>query len=116
VKAVQSDPYKYGLEIEEVSRRKRLVDEVGGEVEDMREELQKTLGNVAAAGRLGGGGGGAFDSGTEVGPDYTTEFEQQQQMVMMREQDQDLEGVFRTGSFALPPTSQNCKLISLFSW
>jgi t-SNARE syntaxin family protein len=102
VKAVQSDPYKYGLEIEEVSRRKRLVDEVGGEVEDMREELQKTLGNVAAAGRLGGGGGGGFDSGTEVGPDYTTEFEQQQQMVMMREQDQDLEGVFRTGSFASP--------------
>jgi t-SNARE syntaxin family protein len=101
VKAVQSDPYKYGLEIEEVSRRKRLVDEVGGEVEDMREELQKTLGNVAAAGRPGGGGG-AFDSGTEVGPDYTTEFEQQQQMVMMREQDQDLEGVFRTGPCAFP--------------
>jgi len=40
VKAVQSDPYKYGLEIEEVARRKRLVDEVGGEVEDMREELE----------------------------------------------------------------------------
>jgi len=45
VKAVQSDPYKYGLEIEEVSRRKRLVDEVGGEVEDMHEELSKVSHN-----------------------------------------------------------------------
>src|SRR5277367_6706181 len=43
VKAVESDPYKYGLEIEEVLRRKRLVEEASGEVEDMREELEKQI-------------------------------------------------------------------------
>ncbi|KAG0646420.1 t-SNARE affecting a late Golgi compartment 1 [Hyphodiscus hymeniophilus] len=54
VKAVQDDPYKYGLEIEEVSRRKRLVDEVGGEVEDMREELLKTFSHSGTGGGVGG--------------------------------------------------------------
>ncbi|KAK0123799.1 hypothetical protein ONS95_008800 [Cadophora gregata] len=96
VKAVQSDPYKYGLEIEEVSRRKRLVDEVGGEVEDMREELAKT-GSGGYANRNGSGStngdGNAF---REEEPDYNAEFEHQQQLHMMAEQDRDLDGVFRT--------------------
>ncbi|EMR63655.1 putative snare domain-containing protein [Eutypa lata UCREL1] len=41
VKAVESDPTHYGLSAAEVARRRRLVQEVGGEVEDMREELAK---------------------------------------------------------------------------
>jgi t-SNARE syntaxin family protein len=92
VEAVQSDPYKYGLEIEEVARRKRLVDEVGGEVEDMREELQKTVSANANSARTYGNGKGR----EEDDMDYNAEFEHQQQITMMREQDQDLEGVFRT--------------------
>ena len=97
VKAVQDDPYKYGLEIEEVSRRKRLVDEVGGEVEDMREELLKTIEDATGRGSLGAQFGGAEEgSGQERGEDYTVEFEQEQQLHMMAEQDTQLDGVFRT--------------------
>ncbi|PVH77147.1 hypothetical protein DL98DRAFT_550722 [Cadophora sp. DSE1049] len=92
VKAVQSDPYKYGLEIEEVARRKRLVDEVGGEVEDMREELAKT----GSGGYTGGNGNGNSREEREDEPDYNAEFEQQQQLHMMAEQDRDLDSVFRT--------------------
>ncbi|KAH6694966.1 t-SNARE [Leptodontidium sp. 2 PMI_412] len=93
VKAVQSDPYKYGLEIEEVARRKRLVDEVGGEVEDMREELAKT---GSGTGSGGGYTGGNVNGRAEDEPDYNAEFEQQQQLHMMAEQDRDLDSVFRT--------------------
>jgi t-SNARE syntaxin family protein len=92
VHAVQDDPYKYGLEIEEVARRKRLVDEVGGEVEDMREELAKTV--LKASG--GNGGLGGVEEERREGEDYTAEFEQQQQQHMMAEQDVQLDGVFRT--------------------
>jgi t-SNARE syntaxin family protein len=89
VKAVRDDPYKYGLEIEEVSRRQRLVDEVGDEVADMREELAKSVHTEP-----GGYKTPVVDD--EERRDYNEEFEQQQQLTMMREQDQDLDGVFRT--------------------
>jgi len=92
VKAVESDPYKYGLEIEEVVRRKRLVEEVGGEVEDMREELQKRIEGAQnmphVEGQFQGDGGMAGDS--------YEEFEQQQQEHIMHEQDEQLDGVFKT--------------------
>lgn len=103
VAAVQDDPYKYGLEIEEVSRRKRLVDEVGNEVEDMREELNKRIDQVD---------GNRNDKGKrrdyardddyaergrgDDSTDYNAEFEQQQQLQMMQNQDEQLDGVFRT--------------------
>jgi hypothetical protein len=94
---VQSDPYKYGLEIEEVARRKRLVDEVGGEIEDMREELEKTVSNATSApnGKGKGPGGDDFDEGEGKGDSYA-EFEQQQQLHMMAEQDTQLDSVFHT--------------------
>jgi t-SNARE syntaxin family protein len=91
VKVVQSDPYKYGLEIEEVARRKRLVDEVGGEVEDMREELEKQISGA----NVGNGKGRENDFDDANGDSYA-EFEQQQQLHMMAEQDTQLDGVFRT--------------------
>ena len=100
VKAVQDDPYKYGLEIEEVSRRKRLVDEVGGEVEDMREELLKTISSIPAYSNPNAAGYGGEDSSMLGGDgerhDYNAEFEHEQQLVMMAEQDTQLDGVFRT--------------------
>jgi t-SNARE syntaxin family protein len=99
VQAVQSDPYKYGLEIEEVARRKRLVDEVGGEIEDMREELGKTLSASSAPNGkgkgVGPGGGDDFGENGEAGDSYA-EFEQQQQLHMMAEQDTQLDSVFHT--------------------
>lgn len=96
MQAVQSDPYKYGLEIEEVARRKRLVDEVGGEVEDMREELLKRIDDVTSGYNVRDGAGGRLDEGGEEERDGYAEFEQQQQLHMMAEQDQALDSVFVT--------------------
>lgn len=100
VQAVQSDPYKYGLEIEEVARRKRMVDEVGGEIEDMREELEKGMSSAAykGKGRANADVNGYGDDEREMleDPDSYAEFEQQQQLHMMAEQDQQLDSVFHT--------------------
>jgi len=99
VQAVQSDPYKYGLEIEEVARRKRLVDEVGGEIDDMREELERPFNAAQGSGKGKGkvrGHGNGMDDGREAEHDNYAEFEQQQQLHMMAEQDQQLDSVFHT--------------------
>lgn len=109
VQAVEANPAAFGLSQHEVARRKRLVDEIGGEVEDMREELAKAVsGGGGGGGRKGGGGGGggsdlpdpsafAVDDGDGHGAeDYAAEFEVQQQQHMMREQDVHLDGVFQT--------------------
>ncbi|KAI7787749.1 syntaxin 6 [Diaporthe eres] len=108
VKAVEADPSQFGLTAHEVQRRKRLVQEIGGEVEDMRDELRK---HISSAGpRRGGAGGGAGGSDLpdpnafaiadgepgEGDEDYAAEFEQRQQQTMMREQDEHLDGVFQT--------------------
>ncbi|EXF73718.1 syntaxin 6 [Colletotrichum fioriniae PJ7] len=111
VKAVESDPTAFGLSGPEITRRKRLVQDVGGEVEDMREELAKKLGTAGAGGKgkssaansdlpdpssfaIGDGHHGDHDGDGD--DDYAAEFEQQQQLEMMREQDGHLDGVFRT--------------------
>lgn len=112
VKAVEDNPAQYGLSAHEVTRRKRLVQEIGGEVEDMRDELFKKLsdaGTSAARNRNGGGGGSGSEDlpdpaafaipdgeGEDGGEDNYAEFEQRQQTQMFREQDQHLDGVFQT--------------------
>ncbi|EHK26013.1 uncharacterized protein TRIVIDRAFT_197433 [Trichoderma virens Gv29-8] len=95
VQAIESNPSQFGISDHEASRRKRLVQEVGAEIQDMREELNK---NVA-----GGGGGNndlpdpsSFAIGEGDGGDAYNEFEQQQQMEIMQEQDRHLDGVFHT--------------------
>ncbi|KAF2220664.1 t-SNARE [Elsinoe ampelina] len=98
VKAVEKDHYRYGLEIEEVQRRRQLVEDVGREVEDMHQELRQT---VEAGGKGKGVGPDGlphpsdFDSEGEEGDGYG-EFEQQRQMEIMAEQDEALDGVFKT--------------------
>jgi member of the syntaxin family of t-SNAREs len=78
-----------------VSRRKRLCEEVGGEVEDMRDKLAKTLQNKTGSGQ--GRGVGGDDRFQEEGEgDNYAEFEQQQQQHMMAEQDTQLDSVFHT--------------------
>ncbi|KAK4212115.1 SNARE domain-containing protein [Rhypophila decipiens] len=104
VRAVESNPSQYGISTAEVTRRKRLVQEVGGEVEDMREELVKKT--TTSSSKKGGGASdlpdpssfAADDSDDDDGggADYTAEFEQRQQVQMMREQDDHLDGVFQT--------------------
>ncbi|EFR01359.1 SNARE domain-containing protein [Nannizzia gypsea CBS 118893] len=111
VRAIEYDPYRYGLELDEVERRRKLVDDVGKEIEEMREELQRTVHeNPGAAGKRAGGTSSAagglpapstFDSlleedGQERGEDYYSEMEQQRQVELMQDQDQQLDGVFRT--------------------
>jgi member of the syntaxin family of t-SNAREs len=89
-----------------VLRRKRLVEEVGGEIEDMREELAKRISVSAKAhaqaqarqrrGSVGVAGDEDPLAGGGTGGDSYEEFEQQQQLRMMHEQDEQLDGVFQT--------------------
>ncbi|KAI9650996.1 hypothetical protein NHQ30_001033 [Ciborinia camelliae] len=95
ISAIQADPYKYGLQIEEVSRRVRMIEEIGGEVDDMREELEKTMGNA----RNSNAGGAAYQDeniGSPLDDDYAAEFEHQQQLQMLKQQDEQLDSVFHT--------------------
>jgi t-SNARE syntaxin family protein len=92
VHAAQHEPARYGLERDEVARRRRLVDEVGGEVEGMREELR---GSIMGSSRVPASSSGVDADGDERN-DYHREFEQQQQLRLMADQDVQLDGVFRT--------------------
>lgn len=98
VKAVEGDPFRYGLDIDEVGRRRKLVQDAGNEVESMRQEFAKT---VTGAQSKGHGTNGtlpppsAFDPDGLDGDDYGA-FEQQRQIEMMHEQDEALDGVFKT--------------------
>ena len=109
VKAIEGDPFKFGLDIEEVGRRRHFVKNVSDEVEGLAEELRS---NVSSSGK--GMGKGATANGTSGLPppsafddiegarqetasedDYGA-FEQQRQVEMMHDQDEQLDGVFRT--------------------
>ena len=100
VGAVEGDPHRYGLDHAEVQRRKKLVSDVGAEVEDMHQQMSNT---VAAADRKRSASlahPSAFEeedplAGGEDDDGYG-EWEEQRQMEMMHEQDQALDGVFQT--------------------
>jgi len=94
VRAVEHDPYKYGLDIDEVSRRRKLVSDISSEVEDMHQQLAQTIQT-----KTSGGGPGLLDPdafGNEDGEDDYGQWEEQRQMEIMHEQDEALEGVFQT--------------------
>jgi chromosome segregation ATPase len=98
VKAVEHDPYRFGLEIDEVERRRRLVKEVGNEVQNMREELLRTVQDAQNKGKAAANGDmlpdpDSFEDGDD---DQYAAFEQERQLEMMHEQDEALDGVFRT--------------------
>lgn len=92
VRAVEQDPFKYGLDIDEVARRNRLVEDVGHELADMRSELANTV--ASAQRRLPDPE--AFDSHAGDDEDGYTAMEQQRQVEIMQEQDEALDDVFRT--------------------
>ncbi|GAM83946.1 hypothetical protein ANO11243_019360 [Dothideomycetidae sp. 11243] len=99
VKAIEQDHYRYGLEIEEVQRRRELVEEVGREVEDMHQELNKAVSETKDKAAAHGDSlphPNNFDSDDEEAQDGYGEFEEQRQMEIMAEQDEALDGVFRT--------------------
>lgn len=104
MRAIEQDPYRYGLELEEVQRRRKLVDDVGDEVEQMHQELQQAVSNAAPGDALPNPT--EFDAALEEeergrsrgsgGDDYYASMEQQRQSELMHEQDEQLDGVFRT--------------------
>ncbi|RDA90323.1 hypothetical protein CP533_6020 [Ophiocordyceps camponoti-saundersi (nom. inval.)] len=90
VRAAESNPSQYGLSADEVSRRRRLVQETSGEMDDMREELARNTKS------LNSNSGNANTAGDDNEEDFAAGFEQEQQVQMMRDQDQHLDGVFQT--------------------
>ncbi|KAI9690674.1 MAG: hypothetical protein M1820_009908 [Bogoriella megaspora] len=101
VKAVERDPYRYGLDLDEVQRRRMLVEEVGGELADMREELKETVLGAQAKSKRKEATQDSLPHPNEFeddvqGEDEYAAFEQGRQMEMMHEQDEALDGVFKT--------------------
>ncbi|PLB42297.1 SNARE domain protein [Aspergillus candidus] len=104
VRVVEQDPYRYGLELEEVSRRRQLVNDVGAEVENMRLELQRAVSTADHQHNAGLPNPADFADDSEGeeeglggrGGDHYAAMEQQRQVELMHEQDEQLDGVFRT--------------------
>ena len=111
IKAAEQDQYRYGLETEEIERRRRLVADVSREVASMRAEMEKEVGAIkkAAKGRVMAEGEQGMNEGLLPSPtafddndgyngadDGYGAFEQERQMELMQEQDQALDGVFKT--------------------
>ncbi|KAI0157700.1 SNARE domain-containing protein [Xylariaceae sp. FL1272] len=116
VRAIESDPTHYGISSHELSRRKKLVDEIGGEVEDMQSELSSQNAmlsrqsghpntnpsrNAATAKAFANSdlpppSSFLFEEESSQTHDNYAEFEQQQQLQMMRDQDQELDRTFVT--------------------
>ncbi|EED17730.1 SNARE domain protein [Talaromyces stipitatus ATCC 10500] len=112
VRAVERDPYRYGLELDEVERRRGFVQDLGREVDDMVSEIGKqpapttaakgknniSLPNPSEFDTLSPDIHDKFDHHREEGEDddYYANFEQQRQVDLMAAQDQQLDGVFRT--------------------
>lgn len=122
VRAVELDPYRYGLDLEEVERRRGFVQDLGREIDEMAAEIQEQR-RLAGCSTTGGAAPGIkinnnnsntlpnpseFDAlspdvdgrlrrgGEDEDDDYYAAFEQQRQVEMMAAQDQQLDGVFRT--------------------
>ena len=97
VRAVEGDPFRYGIDIDEVGRRRKLVEDVGREIETMRIELQKVAGGQKGAATNGHAlpPPSAFDPDAPEGDHYEA-FEQQRQVEIMHEQDEALDEVFQT--------------------
>lgn len=99
VSAVETDPYRFGLDVAEVQRRRQFVRDVGDEVEGMRRELEGVTGSAdshVAGGRLPAPGSFEEEAGSGDDDDPYGAFEEQQQQVMMAEQDEQLDGVFQS--------------------
>ncbi|CAK7565110.1 MAG: hypothetical protein SEPTF4163_003019 [Sporothrix epigloea] len=95
VHAVEHDPSKFNLSQSEVRRRQGVVNDAGQEVQKWREELRVTVQNNPLSGNdLPDPSSFAIEHGSSH--DNYAEFEREQQLQMMSEQDQHLDGVFQT--------------------
>ncbi|EWC47364.1 hypothetical protein DRE_00332 [Drechslerella stenobrocha 248] len=95
----ERDPYRFGLEIEAVSKRRKWLKEVEAEIGDIKEELSRegnTTGSSARA-RLPQITTSYEDDDAGNGRDDSyAQFEQMHQQQLMRDQDEQLESVYRT--------------------
>jgi len=95
IRAVESDPYAFGLDTPELSRRRSFVRDVTNEVDSMRAQLQDT-GSSTNAGLPdpdsfhAAGGEDDYDDDAYEANEYAN------QQTMMREQDEQLDDVYRT--------------------
>lgn len=103
VSAAESDPYRFGLDVAEVQRRRQFVKDVGDEVEGMRRELEGVTtdshvagSTTAGAGRLPAPSNFEDAANSDDDDDPYGAFEAQQQATIMAEQDEQLDGVFQT--------------------
>lgn len=74
-----------------MSRRRRLVQDIGAEIEDMHQQLNQTVSKAPLAHPDSFGAAEGDEDDDEYG-----QFQEQRQMEMMRDQDQALDGVFQT--------------------
>ncbi|KXJ92699.1 t-SNARE [Microdochium bolleyi] len=111
VRAVESNPAQFGLNAAEMTRRKRFVAEVGNEIEDMQDEVSKSQPGgasssaAARAAKAAANGDlpdpnafaipGDDNDGHDADDPYAAEFEQRQQMQIMREQDDMMDNSLR---------------------
>ncbi len=105
VRAVEGDPARYGLTVQEVGRRRKLVDDVAREVEDMHKQLNHTVQSADAQRRASLAHPDSFHhaeddedplAGHGENDDEYGAWEEQRQMEIMHEQDEALDGVFQT--------------------
>jgi len=99
IRAVESDPYRFGLDTPELSRRRIFVRDVTDEVDSMRKQLQDTGSGAYGHGKGGlpdpddfdrSGGAADYDEDSYEANEYAS------QQTMMREQDEQLDDVYRT--------------------
>ncbi|EPE05369.1 snare domain-containing protein [Ophiostoma piceae UAMH 11346] len=95
VRAVQHNPQQYGLSVAEVQRRQRVVQEAGDEVGKMRRELKNAALGTPGTPGLPDPNSFAIDGDNDNDDNYE-QFEREQQLQMMHDQEEHLEGVFQT--------------------
>jgi len=103
VRAVEDDPYRFGLDLDEVSRRRKLVNDVGGEIEAMRREVEGVVNEDAhpSASSLATPAAvlpdpRSFEADRGEEDDAYGEFETQVQAQVMAGQDEQIHDVFQS--------------------
>ncbi|KAF2773987.1 hypothetical protein EJ03DRAFT_340790 [Teratosphaeria nubilosa] len=102
VNAVEGDPARYGLTKSEVQRRRKLVSDVAAEIDGMHKKLNETV-HDADAKQASLAHPDQYAAAVENGDPLAHQdedgygaWEEQRQMEIMHEQDEQLDGVFRT--------------------
>lgn len=108
VRETENDPYRYGIELDELGRRRQWVTEVMQEIENMKDQLRKMNATTIPGDRARTSQRASssqlpnpsnfenIDDAQQDDPDYFVEFEQQQQLGIIADQNQQLDDVSLT--------------------